>query len=390
MPVYGDVFIIYMKLIYRSWVFIMNLFITPLRSIFWVLAMFTPFYSQATGFNFWESSTLNSSLANANGAKARDASVQAMVPASITQLNQPMITASVTHYEVSTDYKIFRDESYYRVSNAIPSGFFSFPINNRWYVGLGIYSRAAADMNVPSIILIHPNETRIQPITVSVAPTIAYKAGNISVAITGEYLVSENNLYVTQCRFNICETENETNHASGVSGALSVTWQVNSDLSIALMHRLATQFGNAEIDFSLPSISSVYVNVELLANLNWDLNYSLSRWEGGGIKFTSYSDVLGLLEGSRDSNRYATGLEYKINDWFLRAGVSIDEAIDMQGGNDKRYRLGVGYHITDNIHLNLAAFKEYYAVKAFSADGVDLVRVQNKGKGLSFGISYQF
>jgi len=42
--------------------------------------------ANATGFNFWESSALNSSLAAANGARARDVSMLALAPYSITQL----------------------------------------------------------------------------------------------------------------------------------------------------------------------------------------------------------------------------------------------------------------------------------------------------------------
>jgi long-subunit fatty acid transport protein len=348
------------------------------------------FQVQGTGFNFWESSTLNSALANANGAKARDASVQAMVPASITQLNNTMITASVTHYGVDTDYKIFGKETHYSVANPIPSGFLSTPINDNWSFGLGIYSRAAADINVPSIVLVHPNETRLQPITVSVAPTIAYKIGDISLAITGEHLLSQHQLHQTKCLLNNCKTDIETGDTTGKSGAVSATWQVNSSLSISLMHRLKAQFGNPEINYSLPAISSVYASVTLMDNLYWDLNYSYSRWEGEGIEFTNYTDVLGLLIGFQDSKRYATALEYKINHWFLRAGYSSDEAIDMQGGYDQRYRLGSGYQITPNMAVNITAFKEDYAIKEYNTPDFTLVSVKNKGKGFSLGINYQF
>ena len=355
-----------------------------------LISLGLPMHAQATGFNFWEGSALNSALANANGAKARDASVQAMVPASITQLKTPIITASITHYQVDTDYKIFGNETEYSVANPIPSGFFSAPINDDWYFGLAIHSRAAADISVPSIILVHPDEARLKPITVSIAPTIAYKAENISIALTGEYLVSEHELHQTQCRFNRCETEIETGNASGVSGAVSATWQINSLASVALMHRFDAQLKNNEIDILLPAITSIYSTIELVKKLDLDLSYSLSRWKGKGIKFTNYSDVLGLLQGYQDSNRFAAGLEYQIEDWFLRAGFSSDEAIDPLGGYDKRYRIGAGYQATSNIHLNLSAFKEIYAIKKFSTNDVDLVRVQNKGQGLSLGMSYQF
>ena len=194
----------------------------------------TPFYAQSTGFNFWESSTLNSALANANGAKARDASVQAMVPASITQLSKPIITASVTHYGVDTDYKIFGKETQYSVANPIPSGFFSTPIHDNWSFGLGIYSRAAADINVPSIVLVHPNETRLQPITVSVAPTIAYKMGDVSLAVTGEYILSQHQLFKTKCLLSNCRTDIEKGDTNGTSGALSATWQINNQPQIGL------------------------------------------------------------------------------------------------------------------------------------------------------------
>lgn len=354
------------------------------------LSLVMPVQIQATGLNFWEGSALNSALANANGAKARDASVQAMVPASITQLETRMITANLTYYQVETDYKIFGQETDYSVSNPIPSGFLSTPLNDDWSFGLGIYSRTAADISVPSIRLVHPKETRLQPITVSIAPTIAYQYGNISLAITGEYIVSEHKLYQTQCVLAQCNTDIQTGNTSGINAAFSATWQANDTLSLAIMHRLGTDFNNADIDFSLPAITSIYANFSLMDNLHLDINYSLSRWKNKGIEFTEYPDVLGLLIGDKDSNRIAVGIEYQHYHWFWRAGYSIDEAIDTLGGYDKRYRLGLGYQITPTLNVDLTGFKESYAIKEFSAQDISLVRVQNKGDALSMGLTYQF
>ncbi|MCL1144016.1 OmpP1/FadL family transporter [Shewanella gaetbuli] len=345
--------------------------------------------AQATGFNFWESSTLNTSLANANGASARDASVQAMVPASITQLNQPMVNANVTHYGVSTDYDIFNQQSHYEVANPIPSGFFSMPISEHWFFGVGIASRAAADISVPSIPLVHPNETRIQPITVSIAPTVAYKFNNLSVAVTGEYIVANGHLESTKCFLGMCNEQQTDYQTSGFGSAISATWQANDWLSVAATHRFETDFGDQHLLFELPSITSGYINIKLNQQLNWDSSYSYSRWHNKGISFAEYHDILGLFQGFQNSKRFATGLEYQVERWFFRAGFSIDEAIDMQGGNDKRYRLGVGYHFSPNLQLNIAAFKEDYATKQFSAGEINLVEVQNKGNGYSLGISYQ-
>ena len=69
-----------------------------------LISLGLPMHAQATGFNFWEGSALNSALANANGAKARDASVQAMVPASITQLK--IAHHYGKHYTLPSRYRL--------------------------------------------------------------------------------------------------------------------------------------------------------------------------------------------------------------------------------------------------------------------------------------------
>ncbi|GAL16037.1 long-chain fatty acid transport protein [Vibrio astriarenae] len=353
--------------------------------------------SHATGLNFWESSTTNSALASANGARAMDASILATAPSSMTQLNSTTVTANVTRYQVDTDYHILGVDSDYSKSDPIPAGFIVTPLTPDWSVGLAMYSRTAADISVPAIYfgkLKLSDEVRLRPIVVSFAPSIAYQIGNLSIAGTLEYQYAEHTFERTECKiFQGC-TLNEYNDAtSGWGGAISATWLVNEQVSLAATHRFASQSGDESTDFDLPSITNAYASIELIPNLIWHNTYSLSRWKGKSIKFQEYPDYIGLLKGSQHSKRYATALEYQWHEFTFMGGVSVDEAIDSFGGKDFRYRLGMGYQVTDHLRLDIAGFSETYAKKYLheSLGSMDLnVEVQNTGYGVSLGMTYQF
>ncbi|QIA63186.1 hypothetical protein GT360_06505 [Vibrio astriarenae] len=352
--------------------------------------------SHATGLNFWESSTTNSALASANGARAMDASVLATAPSSMTQFDSSIVTGNVTRYQVDTDYDIFGDKSNYSKSDPIPAGFFVTPLTDKWYFGLAAYSRTAADISVPELPIIPPlisiDEARVRPIVVSFAPSVAYQFGEVSVAGTLEYQYADYTLERTECNWRGCSLSSQSGTTSGWSGALSATWQANDKVSFAATHRFATQFGDDNIDFDLPSITSVYASLELVDDLIWHNTYSLSRWKGKSIQYDDYMDFIGLLKGSQHSKRLATSLEYQWHDVTVMAGVSIDEAIDAFGGEDVRYRLGVGYQLTENLKVDLAGFKENYARKYLNETilGEEVkVDVQNSGYGVSLGITYQ-
>jgi long-subunit fatty acid transport protein len=350
----------------------------------------------ATGLNFWESSTTNSALASANGAKAVDASILATAPSSMTQLTNATLTASVTRYQVDTDYSIFGQESQYSKSDPIPAGFLVSPINENWSFGLAMYSRTAADISVPEMNfgLFRIDEVRVRPVVVSFAPSVAYQWGNISIAMTAEYLYADYLFERNDCNiFGKCHWEETKGDTDGWSGAVSVTWLVNDMLSIAANHRSESEFGDENIGFDLPSITSVYASVELIEGINWHSSYSLSRWKGKSIQYADYSDFIGLLKGSRHSNRYATSVEYRTGNLSFMAGVSLDQAIDAFGGDDVRYRLGAGYDFGQNLRVDVGGFVEKYATKELNeklGSYIASVNVQNSGYGVSLGLTYQF
>ncbi|WP_112479435.1 OmpP1/FadL family transporter [Vibrio variabilis] len=350
--------------------------------------------ANATGLNFWESSTSNSALASANGAEAIDASILATAPSSMTQLTSTTVTASVTRYQVDTDYDILGTKAAYSKANPIPAGFLVMPLESNWYVGLAAYSRTAADISVPDIkflgIPFH-REARTRPIVVSFAPSVAYKMGNFSIGATLEYQYADYLLEAKKCEWFTCNVDTTTGNTNGWSGALSATWQANSWLTLAATHRLASDFGDSNIQFDLPSITSVYGTIALTDNWSWHNTFSLSRWNGQGVTYSNYDDLFGLLKGSRHSKRYATSMEYRIGDFSLRGGASIDEAIDSFGGEDVRYRLGAAYNVSDNLTLDLTGFAENYARKYIAIDPLDTkVDVQNKGYGVSLGLTYRY
>ena len=345
---------------------------------------------EATGLNFWESSASNSALGSANGAYAVDASILATAPSSMTQIDYAMVSASITNYRVDTDYYIFGTESDYSTASPIPAGFWVTPLENDWYVGMAAYSRTAGDITIPVLVPMLTHETRVRPISVSFSPSVAYQYKDISVGVTLEYQYASYLLEQTICGFRDCELHSYQGITNGWSGGLSVTWKVNDYLSFAANHKFKSDYGNEDIRFYLPAITSFYATFYLVNSLYWHNSYSLSRWNGHGIHYADYNDPVGLLRGSRDSKRYTTSFNYEWRRLSLRGGFSIDQAIDSYGGNDIRYRLGLAFSMTEHIMFDLTGFKEHYAHKQYSSASAVLVDVQNSGLGFSAGISYTF
>ena len=362
------------------------------RLIFTCICLFSAIpLANATGFNFWESSSLNSSLAAANGAWARDASVLALAPSSMTQLRDTQLSATVNFYAVATDYEIFGQEAQYEVANPVPSGFFVLPFRENWHFGVGIYSRTAADISVPGIPLVNPDEVRLQPILISLTPSFAYRWGALSLGVSLEYIHADYGLDQIKCRpITGCEESNLEGKNHGWSGNLSATWQISERLTLALSHQLPSDFDDENLQVALPPITSVYLSARMTEGLYWHNSYSYSQWEDKGMSFTGYPDNLGLLIGQTNSHRYATGLDYQLDRWRFGLGFSIDQAIDSFGGNDFRYRVGGGYQLAERWGLDFNFMYENYAAKRAEKNGTPVVKVQNQGSSFSLGLRYLF
>ncbi len=347
--------------------------------------------ASATGFNFWESSARNTSLAAANGAWASDASVLALAPSSITQLEDTQLSATVNFYSVSTDYEIFQQEAQYEVANPIPSGFFVLPLRGNWHFGFGIYSRTALDISVPRIPVLNPNEVRLKPILLSLTPSLAYRFGSLSLGVSLEYLYADYGFDQIQCRpIAGCEEINLEGENHGWSGNLSATWQISEKVAVALSQQLPSDFDDENLQVALPSITRLYLSARMMEGLHWHFNYSYSQWKNKGYSFVDYQDNLGLLIGVTNSNRYATGLDYEFNKWRVGVGFSADQAIDSFGGSDYRYRVGGGYQLAERWAVDFTYMYEQYVEKSADISGTTVVKVQNQGSSFSLGLQYLF
>lgn len=347
--------------------------------------------ANATGLNFWESSAFNSSLGAANGAWARDASVLALAPSSMTQLEDTQLSATLNFYSVSTDYEIFQQEAQYEVANPIPSGFFVLPLRRNWHFGMGIYSRTAADISVPSIILVNPNEVRLKPILLSLTPSLAYRWGSLSLGVSLEFLYADYGFDQIQCRpIAGCEEIKLEGQNHGWSGNLSATWQFSGRVAVALSHQLPSDFHDENLQVALPPITRVYLSALMMEGLHWHHSYSYSQWKDKGMSFVGYPDNFGLLIGQKNSHRYATGLDYEFNQWRVGLGFSVDQAIDSFGGYDYRYRVGGGYQLAERWSVDFSYMNEQYAAKSADISGTTVVKVQNQGSSFSLGLRYLF
>jgi long-subunit fatty acid transport protein len=347
----------------------------------------------ATGLGFWEASTSVSALAGAHGASAVDASALSINPSSIAQLDSATVTVAASRYQVDTSYA-FVDGALtqdYSTAEVIPAGFFTSPLDDNWHLGLAIYSRNAADITVPSIPFLHPNESNVAPIMVSLAPSIVFAKDNWSIGMTVEYIHSQYSYDYTKCKIFLgCSDYSIQDTTSGWSGGLSGTWQATPWLSVAASHKFSTDFSDPNIDIQLPSVTSLFTTIHATPDLNLHLSYSYSAWTGKGVRYTDYNDVFGLLVGYDDSQRLAGSMEYHLGKLMLMAGASADQAIDVFGGTDVRVRAGLGYSITPNWRLDAAVVSENYSEKQEQVNGVTVVNVQNEGLLLGLGVNYQF
>lgn len=348
--------------------------------------------SLATGLSFWESSATNTALAAANGAIAQDSSVIALAPSSITQLQQSNLDVSVIRYHVTTDYKIFGTTSQYEAENLIPSFFMSSALNDAFYVGLGIYSRTAVDISTPEIGTSRKPvfyETHVKPIVVSATPVLAYRWNTLSAAIGIEYMRTNYLLEQTRRAFRkddeYVEIEGTT---EGWSGMLSMTWMPQTYVSVSAKYQGKSDFGDEQVTFDLPAITSLYASFELMKSWMLNTSYSYTDWDEKGVRFNEYPDPFGLLVGSQDSQRFAVSTSYELYNWLFMLGYSQDEEVDVLGGQDKRYRLGLRYGVTTNWSFTVTWMHERYEEKKYDFESVNLVSVKNTGNSGSLGVHY--
>ena len=335
-------------------------------------------YGQATGLNFWETSSINTALASSNGSVAQDASVLALNPSAINGLKEHQLLINLQYYNVTTKYNLFNKYTKYTVGDIIPSAFFIFPINEKYNQAFSIYSRTAADINIPQIFygILFP-KTHVQPIVLSQKYSLSRKYNdNLSFAWSIERLVGH--YLLEQKDKNISDT------VQGFSGDLSVSFKLKN-MHFGVVNQFSSHFSDKNIEFKLPNIVKTFIAYSM-SDFNFFFNYSFSNWKGRGVFFDEYKDPIGLLKPSRDSHRYALALQYLFSQKLhYLAGVSIDSVTDNFGGHDVRYRLGSEYHYSKKFSYSLSFMYENYVEKYLDP----IVSVKNTGWNISVGIQWR-
>ena len=184
--------------------------------------------AHSSGFNFWESSPINTALGHANGAMAFDASALASNPATISQLTQAEFQSHVMFYRVESDFSIFGDDNQYQSQNGIPSLFVTGELDSNAFLGFGIYSRTAGQLSLPQIGSDRfplAYETVIKPVVVSVAPSFVYQWGNVSLGVTPELLIGD--FHFQQIKKGLGQQKHDQFQGEevGWSGKLSASYQ---------------------------------------------------------------------------------------------------------------------------------------------------------------------
>lgn len=362
----------------------------------------------ASGFALYEWSSRGNAMGGAVMGSPSDASTIATNPAGMTDVEGHSLVAGVT--AINPMAKINFDGAYNDASGKSnvwlpPHTYFSSQLNDKWWIGLGAFSRFGLGTEYDEQWTGRYNVTEAAIESLSVNPNLAYKLNDKwSFAVGGEVMwlqflqrkTVDHGLGVGGA-WGVKNDPNTTNtdtdakllgDSIGLGLTLSAYHKPLDWLRLALTYRsqvkhtvegdatftrqgslappVAGAFGSdteAEGDLILPDSVSFGVAVTPLDKLTLEGDVVWTRWSTYQELRIKYKDQLvpGVASSNesvsrkewRDTFRYQLGAEYALYDWLdLRAGfvydqspMTEDRADYMIPANDRKlYSGGLGFH----------------------------------------------
>lgn len=364
--------------------------------------------ASASGFALYEWSARGNAMGGAVIASPKDASTIATNPAGMTDIEGASLVAGVT--AINPMAKVNFDGTYNDASGKSnvwlpPHAYFTTQLNDKWWIGLGSFSRFGLGTEYDEEWTGRYNVTEAAIESLSINPNLAYRLNDKwSFAVGGEIMwmqflqrkTVDHGLGVggpwgTKNNPNTTNTDTDAKllgDSIGLGLTLSAYHKPLDWLRVGLTYRsqikqtiegdahfrrrgtlappVAGAFGSnveAEGDLILPESITLGVAVTPLDKLTIEGDIIWTRWSNYQELRIKYDDLLvpGVASSNesvsrkewRDTFRYQIGAEYALFDWLdLRAGfvydqspIAPDHADYMVPANDRKlYSGGLGFH----------------------------------------------
>ncbi|KXO13016.1 Long-chain fatty acid transport protein [Moritella sp. JT01] len=407
--------------------------------------------SSAAGFQVSEHSASGLGRAFAGEAAVADnASVLARNPAAMTRFKQAELSFAGSYVDPNVDITGVKDTSVGTVlgrdvnelnandmvhSAFIPATYFIQPINDKFTVGLGIFSSYGVTTEFEDDYAAGAAAGKTDLLTLNINPNIAFKAteqlslGFGVSAVYGKATIKRNygdiiaaKTYAAGAGAAAARAANNPSKelfllegdAWAIGWNTGALYEINKNNRIGLAYRSqvdldfegdftgATSGGNkvkASLDLPLPATAE-FSGYHAL-NESFAVSYSVlwtewSKFEE--LRATSSSCKGGECflkeESFDDSMRYAIGAEYTIDKVILRAGFALDESagettLSIPESDRFWYTVGATYNASSNLSLDFGVAYIYVEEVEFTETPVPNMEYGFKSSGDAILVSAQ-
>ena len=347
-----------------------------------------PAKSWAEGFALMESSARGMSLGGGLVARGGDPSSIAYNPAGITLLPgtqfQANLAISQFYWGIDTHTASGQQNSHCSHQTwPIPSMYLTHQLNDKFWLGMGMYTRFGLGVKYPHNWLGGLNLQSVQLITSSLMPTLAYKINDVfSVAVGAEVMGAtmqmRRNLEVAKPGYGLGDV-NINGHGAAFGGNISLHAKLNDQWSFGLLYRTPMSlkvegktrydnqigrsptfgdFRNSKLrgTMHLPDSISAGVSYAPLKNLSFEADAIYTLWS----RFSDFNMYMKSPVNAwnptkkdwKNSWTFSLSAEYKPVDWMaLRAGFMYETSPMNPGNADymvpsngrNYYTAGVGF-----------------------------------------------
>lgn len=317
---------------------------------------------QAGGFALYEWSNRSIGMATTGYTKGVDASVVALNPSLMTDLEGAKALGGIVLINPSSDVVV--NGSSTKTKNktyAVPHAYYTQQLNDDFWLGVGMYTRFGLGTFYPEGWTGDTDLQYVNLTSVSLTPTVAYKVNDdLSVAVGLEILKGGISLEQHPGTKYTAKTE-----GYAVGGNLSVAYDITDEFSAGFIYRAPMRMstrGEADrgaatnrdqkITATLPSSYTLGLSWEPVEEWLIEFDTIFTRWEltdqmqyEGALTATDYLDY-------KNAWRFQLGTEYWVKEWLaLRAGYIYDvtptvsyEASYMLPANDRQlFSTGLGF-----------------------------------------------
>ena len=295
--------------------------------------------------------------------------------------------------------------------NVIPSVSIATKVNDNLYVGIGMWGTAGMGVDYRDQQANFKMVTNLQ--LMQFAVPIAYKAGNLSVAVTP--ILQYGSLDIN------FDTDGSNEVGGGMTPDLSFGYNVGaayevSGLTIGINYKSEiemeydTQISEAGAAFGLTFGDELSVPEEISIGASYKMGEHIVAVDYKNIK---WSDAKGYKDFKwSDQDVYIIGYAYETKSWTGRLGYNYAKSpikdqgvvntsintlnlLGFPGIVEEHYTLGGTYNLSNKLSVDLAyvyspEVKQTYTASNFPSPGTRETSVAHSQTGISFGVNYLF